>query len=238
MKEASAPASLGRGAQQVKKVLAGPGQMEADLNLIVFESARYDVRVVRQTSRENAVSLTSVMSELGAVAGCNGGYFTPEFLPLGLEVSDGVRTGDVLRSGLLGGMVGVRGGKPVLLWRDEYRPQGGYTQLIQAGPRLVDKRMPIAGLEATRRRARTFVISDLAGRWALGTCRSVTLRELSELLITPGVVTELKVERALNLDGGSSSGLWWREEGGQAHVEREFARVRNFLAVVPKKKGA
>jgi hypothetical protein len=78
------------------------------------------------------------------------------------------------------------------------------------------------------------VLTDCAGRWAIGLCEHVTLRELSDLLCAKRVITELEVERALNLDGGSSSGLWFRGPDGEEHYDREFATVRNFLAVVPK----
>jgi hypothetical protein len=88
-------------------------------------------------------------------------------------------------------------------------------------------------LEATKRRMRTFVLTDCAGKWALGLCSHVSLRELSDLLSTKGIIIECQVERALNLDGGSSSGFWFRGPDGNEQYDREFATVRNFLAVVP-----
>ena len=62
----------------------------------------------------------------------------------------------------------------------------------------------------------------------------MTLRELSDLLAAKGIITEMEVERALNLDGGSSSALWFRGADGKESYDREFGAVRNFLAVVPK----
>ncbi len=226
------PVKLPGGAIQVKKQLAGP--TEAELNLILFTAGKYEMRVVHQPERDKGVSLATKMRELGAIAGCNGGYFTPDFLPLGLEVSDGVRSGTFQRSSLLGGVFLVRHGRPAMVWKDEYIEQKGVTQLLQAGPRLVHAGLPVAGLEATKRRARTFILTDQAGNWALGTCKSVTLRELSDLLSTRALLPEVTVKRALNFDGGNSTGLWWRAEGGQEHGEREYARVRNFLVLMPK----
>ncbi|WP_081888094.1 phosphodiester glycosidase family protein [Verrucomicrobium sp. BvORR034] len=231
----SAAERLSGGAVQVKKQLAGP--TEADLNLILFTSGKYDLRVISQPDRAGAVSLATKMKELGAVAGCNGGYFTPEFQPLGLEISNGARAGAFQRSSLLGGVFVVRNGRPTLMWKDEYSDLKGTTQLFQAGPRLVDAGQPVAGLEATKRRVRTFILTDQAGSWAIGTCKSVTLRELSDLLATRAVIPEIAVKRALNFDGGSSTGLWWRTEDGQEHSEREFSRVRNFLVVMPRTSG-
>jgi len=54
------------------------------------------------------------------------------------------------------------------------------------------------------------------------------------MLSTPKVIPEMKVARAANLDGGNSSGLWWRDTNGTEHYDRESATVRNFVAVLPR----
>lgn len=225
--------NLGHGAWFVRKDVAGP--TGAELQLVFFDAARCGLRVIDQPLRANAGSLRDAMRGIGAVAGCNGAYFNPDFQPLGLVISNGARAGRVERSSLLGGVFMVRKGKPVMLWRDEFVEQSGITDLVQAGPRLVNGGQPVKGLEATKRRVRTFIITDCAGHWALGLCDRVTLRELSDLLATKGIITEFSVERALNLDGGSSSGLWFRADSGKESYTREFATVRNFLAVVPRR---
>lgn len=228
----AAAVPLGHGATYVQKDVTGPA--DAEMKLVFFDATRCALRVAAQSAREKAGSLGEAMRGAGALAGCNGAYFTPEFAPLGLEISAGGRVGKLERSSLLGGILMVRKGRPVMLWRDEYVEQNGITDLVQAGPRLVNGGMAVKGLEATKRRVRTFVLTDCAGRWAIGLCDRVTLRELSDLLATKGIVTEMEVERALNLDGGSSSGLWFRKADGNEEYDREFSTVRNFIAVMPK----
>ncbi|MFZ4765369.1 MAG: phosphodiester glycosidase family protein [Roseimicrobium sp.] len=225
-------ADLGGGAWAVRKELVGVGR--AELHLVFFDAARAELLVVDQPLRSTAVSLGQSMRSIGAIAGCNGGYFTPEFTPLGLLIAQGSRVGRIERSSLLGGVLLVRHGRPVMLWRDEFVEQSGITDLVQAGPRLVNGGLAVKGLEATKRRARTFVLTDCTGHWAFGLCDSISLRDLSDLLATPDVMREFQVERALNLDGGSSSGLWFRHGDGAENYEREFATVRTFLALVPK----
>jgi uncharacterized protein YigE (DUF2233 family) len=226
------PEELGHGAKFIRKEVAGP--TEATLKMVFFDAARCVLRVVDQPSKAGAGSLKEAMRRVGAVAGCNGAYFTPEFMPLGLEITQGTRIGKLERSSLLGAVLMVRKGKAVMLWRDEFVEQSGITDLVQAGPRLVNGGLPVKGLEATKRRVRTFVLTDCAGHWAIGLCDRVTLRELSDLLATKGIITEFNAERALNLDGGSSSGLWFRTADGRETYDSEFATVRNFLAVVPR----
>src|SRR3954471_13675392 len=176
------PQSLGHGASFIHKDVAGP--VDAELKLVLFDSAYCVLRVVDQPARDKAGSLGDAMGAVGAIAGCNGAYFSPEFTPLGLEISQGVRIGELERSSLLGGVLMVRKGKAVMLWRDEFVEQKGITDLVQAGPRLVNGGLPVKGLDAKKRRVRTFVLTDCAGHWAIGLCDRASLRELSDLLAT------------------------------------------------------
>jgi hypothetical protein len=224
--------SLGHGAWQVTKTISGPNATK--LNLIFFDAKNCSVQVVDRTSKADAPSLSRALQNTNAIAACNGGYFTPEFQPLGLVLSQGKRAGVFESSSLLGGVFQVRKGKPMLLWRDEFAEVSGITDLLQAGPRLVNGGKSVTGLEALRRRPRTVLLTDNNGHWAIGSSGWVSLRDISDILATPGIITEFAVERALNLDGGSSCGLWWKDATGREHSEHESATVRNFLVVVPK----
>jgi len=224
---------LASGATHVRRGVSGPANVE--LKLVFFDATKCDLRIIDQPQRSSAGSLGDVMRSDNFIAGCNAGYFNPEFGPLGLVVSKGTRVGSFQKSSLLGGVILVRKGRPTLLWRDEYTEQKGITELVQAGPRLVNGGKPVAGLEATKRRARTFIMTDCAGKWAIGICDRASLRELSDILATPALFPEMEVERALNFDGGSSTGLWFRQADGKESYSREFATVRNFLAVMPRR---
>jgi hypothetical protein len=61
----------------------------------------------------------------------------------------------------------------------------------------------------------------------------VTLAQLAKILATAGIAPDLKVQRALNLDGGSSSAFWFAGERESFSVS-EQKTVRNFVAVVAK----
>lgn len=223
---------LKHGVYQVTKHVSGTSS--AKLNLIFFDSKQCTVQVMDRANKAEAGSLAKALQGTDAIAGCNGGYFTPEFQPLGLVISQGKRAGVFERSSLLGGVFQVRKGKPMLLWRDEFTEVNGITDLLQAGPRLVNGGKSVTGLEALRRRPRTILLTDNNGHWAIGSTGWVSLREISDILATLGIITEFAVERALNLDGGSSCGLWWKDATGREHSEHESATVRNFLVIVPK----
>jgi hypothetical protein len=90
------------------------------------------------------------------------------------------------------------------------------------------------GKEQEPRNQRTFIMTDGAGRWAIGTCKRTGLLELAHILIASGIITEMKVNRALNLDGGPSTGLWCRNEAGAVQFEKPGWAVRNAIVVVPR----
>lgn len=85
------------------------------------------------------------------------------------------------------------------------------------------------------RAQRTFVLTDGAGWWVIGVCSAIGLQEMADLLATPGVMGDVKVARAMNLDGGPSTALWCRDTSGAEHYTKESWRVKNLLAVEPRK---
>jgi uncharacterized protein YigE (DUF2233 family) len=211
------------------------GEDSVDFQVVVFDSARCGLRIVDQPREGDAVSLGEALRPTAAIAGVNGGFFTPAFTPLGLVISNGKRVGAVQRSGLLGGVLMVRKGRLQLLWRDEFTLDTGVTELIQAGPRLVANGTAIVGLKASDDRPRTFVATNGEGRWALGICRYASLAALAQILATPGIIPGVEIDRALNFDGGKSTGLWLRTMAGEEVYESEIATVRNFVTIEPRK---
>jgi hypothetical protein len=210
------------------------GEDSADFSVVVFETKRCTLRVLDQPDSGSAKTLGQVMREQNGIAGVNAGFFTPTFEPLGLVIADGKRAGSWMRSTLLGGVVLVKNGKLTLLWRDEMGTADGVSQLVQAGPRLVNNGEPVTGLDAAKERARTFIATDNAGRWAIGLCEYTSLAGLAAMLSTKGLIPGMTIHRALNFDGGKSSGLWCRRADGEEIYEREIATVRNFVGVFPR----
>ena len=211
------------------------GSVTADLQAIIFDSRRCSIRVIDQPDASAGGSaIASAMRAAGAIGGVNGGYFTPEFQPLGLMIASGKPTGKFAGSTLLGGVIVSTNGTPRLLWRDEYTRQAGTTDLVQAGPRLVDANRALAKLDRQKTRPRTFIATDGRGQWAIGTVKSVTLGDLAEMLAAPGILADFHISRALNLDGGRSTAIWMRTASGEEMSDPGWSTVRNFIAIVPR----
>jgi hypothetical protein len=81
---------------------------------------------------------------------------------------------------------------------------------------------------------RTFAATTSSSQALLGVCSPVSLAELAKILATTSLVDDLKIERALNLDGGSSSAFWFARENGSAFSISEQKSVRDFVGIVPK----
>jgi len=204
-----------------------------EMQIVVFDSSQFDLKVIDQPEDWSGSSrMTECMRGAAAVAGVNGGFFTPEFKPMGLMIASGQRTGAWQTGPLLTGAVVVTS-QPQLLWNAEVNPEGA-SELVQAGPRLVDGGQAVSGLDAKKRSTRTFIANDGGNQWLLGLAHDISLAELAELLTTPGLMPAFSVNRALNLDGGHSSAIYYRTNDGREHVHPGWSTVRNYLAIVPR----
>ena len=149
--------------------------------------------------------LTTWQKETGALIVMNGGFFTEEFIATGLIVVDGQASGSSYTG--FGGMVTIdaNGVEVRSLVERPYDSTESFDYALQAFPMLM-----LNGAAAYQKAdfdtaRRTVIGVDGDGRILiiLATWGSFTLAELSSYLATAdfGLVT------ALNLDGGTSTGL-------------------------------
>jgi uncharacterized protein YigE (DUF2233 family) len=200
----------------------------ATLDLALFSMKSATVRVIDNPAGED--DLERVMQRGNFLAGVNGGYFDPENKPVGLLISGGNVIAPLRKARLLSGVMIVSNGQIQLLRTAEYSAKRKVTAALQCGPFLVERSQPVPGLNDTRSARRTFVFLGGTDRAAIGLCSAVTLAELGKILAT---TPELKVQRALNLDGGSSSAFWFAGEKGPLSIS-EQKTVRDFVAVAPR----
>lgn len=203
-------------------------------HLVLFDSKGYQLKVLDQpVAAAGGRAIADVMRANQAAAGINGGFFTPEFTPLGLMISSGRITGAYQPSTLLTGLILTRGNLPQLIWNSEFHGQDGVSELLQAGPRLVDSGQIIRGLKAEPRRDRSFIASDGGTQWVLGTSSSCGLATLADLLANRELIPGVRLFRALNLDGGNSTAIWFQAADGRKISSPGWSTVRNYLAIIP-----
>ena len=161
---------------------------------------RFDVAY----SPEEPKTLVEWSEETGALITLNGGFFTAEYQATGLTIVNGVPSG---WSYDFGGMVAIQNGTPRVrsLAAEPYQANEVVDAGLQAFPLLVhpDGR-GYEEISADRAR-RTIIAQDQTGQILLiVTARShFTLSEISQYLLD----SDLNLHIALNLDGGTSTGL-------------------------------
>ena len=229
---ASQTMEMSGGARHIAITL--PGETQPTLNLVCFKADKFKMLVVNNPDPKKHLHIADMAKAAKAVAGCNGGYFdTKKFTPSGLGIAQGVGQGTFQSMGREGALFGVRNGVPFIAAENEFKPSPEISDLVQCGPMLVDGRHFFHD-DTDAANARTFVMTDGEGQWAIGNAAHLTLGEMAVLLARPGLIEGFNVRRAMNLDGGPSTGLWWQDSSGQEHESRERWIVANMVLVAPK----
>jgi uncharacterized protein YigE (DUF2233 family) len=167
------------------------------------------------------------------VCAVNGGYFDEQFKPIGLRIVNSQMLTPLKRARLITGVLfATRRGVQIVRAR-EFSQRQKIEAAIQCGPFLVDRSQRVGGLNNSQHARRTFAATATNERALLGFCSEVSLADLANILATTPIA-DLKIQRAINLDGGSSSAFWFARENGSVFSIPEQKPVRDFVGVLPK----
>jgi Phosphodiester glycosidase len=200
------------------------------VDLAIFSTRSCALRVLQNEGGTD--SLADMMRHEKGLAGVNGGYFDENFAPLGLRITNGQIIAPLQRARLITGVLADSSRGVQIVRSREFSRRPGVIAAVQCGPFLVDRSHPIGGLNNSHLARRTFAATATSSRALVGVCSEVSLAELSKILAATSFVDDLRIERALNLDGGSSSGFWFARENGSAFSIPEQKPVRDFVSVV------
>ncbi|MEM8954158.1 MAG: phosphodiester glycosidase family protein [Verrucomicrobiota bacterium] len=236
------PQPIAPGVAYIKKSIAVSDSDSAfnrnkTLHLITFNNRVATLKVIDQGDDPRDPpydDLADAMQQNFCVAGCNGGFFTEDFAPGGLVITSGQAIGSFTTHSLYAGTILVSSdGALALLWNDETKITPDIAHLIQAGPRLVLEGKPKTVFGWEPHRNRTFILTDGEENWAIGLCTKISLSDLAVVLANPKIISEVNVQRALNLDGGTSSSLYFSRGAGKRPFEFNGFKpvVRNYLGI-------
>ncbi len=183
--------------------------------------ARFDLRYAHLSigyQPTHPLSLSEWMQQSHALAVINGGYFDTHNRPEGLLVSNGRSFGTSYTG--FGGMLSVdaQGRLALRSLRDQPYSPGDeqLEQATQSSPMLLigGKRTQFNANAASERRS--VVAMDKQGRLLLivSPNPAFSLDELADLLAS----SDLDLETALNLDGGTSTGLYVNTESQKVNI--------------------
>jgi uncharacterized protein YigE (DUF2233 family) len=176
------------------------------LAIVRFDPAQTPVRVGYDPTKPRV--LRTWFAAERPILAMNGGYFDSEYRSTALVVQDGIASGESYTG--FGGMLAVHNDGTVELrpLRDNpYDPSESLTHATQSAPMLLFPGGVAADLQDNGQRARRSVVAiDQHGYvlFIVGPTSGLTLSELAFWLAG----SDLELDRALNLDGGSSTGLF------------------------------
>jgi uncharacterized protein YigE (DUF2233 family) len=198
---------------------ATPQDRSVDLRSLCWQQGTFQVHLVPMESDE---SLQRMGARTGAFYAVNGGYFGTDFKPVGLRIIDGVQTSPPSTQRALSGFVTIDsdGAVDLLNQAPTAKP---HVNAFQAGPFLIDPDGSIGIHHANDAPAarRTIIATDGADHVLLITTSEVTLYDLALCLHDHPAAfgAQGPIARALNLDGGPSTGMVVSE--GSVHVVDE-----------------
>jgi uncharacterized protein YigE (DUF2233 family) len=179
-----------------------------------------------------AIDLAGAMKTGSYVAGVNGGYFDENFAPLGLRIDNSKIRSPLVRGRLLSGVLAASDSSVRLFRLSEFGKASHAATAIQCGPFLIDNGRTVAGLNSSKPARRTFVATTNSNEVVLGYCSELSLQQLAAVLAS--LSGDLKIQRALNLDGGSSSAFWFKRKDRTVLDISEQKNVRDFIGVEPR----
>jgi uncharacterized protein YigE (DUF2233 family) len=204
------------------------GDRSDRLRIARIDPAQNRLRVLYEPDRPRRVS--EWLAQADALVIVNGNFFDPQNRALGLVIQDG-RTLDGIAYEGFGGMFAVNGDDVRVRWNVQ-EPYNGepLTYALQNFPMLVlPGGAPNLQIDDNGRAApRTAVAQDRSGRIVLlvSPAFTFTLTEFGQWL----AASDLDLDVALNLDGGTSSGLVLKK-GHQTLGTDSWVPVPNVIVV-------
>jgi uncharacterized protein YigE (DUF2233 family) len=111
-------------------------QTHIKLQVLRIDLEKFPVRVMDSRAfGMGRMAIKELAKKSDALAGVNGGFFLPDFRPLGLLIIDGRETNPLRQTDW--GIFLIQNNHPRIIHTREFQNAGTITQALQVGPRLV-----------------------------------------------------------------------------------------------------
>ncbi|MBX3228529.1 MAG: phosphodiester glycosidase family protein [Labilithrix sp.] len=209
-----------------RSAAGGAAEDQDDPSAIVEDARRYEVRTwsfplarfeLRIEDAAMTTALDGVLERAEGELAVNGGFFGPDGKPVGLAVSNGAVLSRLSKQ-MSGGVLTVDDDEAHLFAAETFDvPDSGAHFAVQCRPRLVVDGVANVKSDDGKRAERSALCVRDGGRVVDvvivrgshdGEIPGPSLFALAKHLAGAGC------ESALNLDGGPSTGVAWREDGG------------------------
>ena len=202
---------------------------------VTFAPDGYRASIIDMPNRDKQsyVQISDLAKRENAYVAINGGFFTEDFKPAGMCVINSKKLSSYSSQKLLSGTLHIsEKGHVILNHRSDGIPSADF--ILQSGPFLVDPGglMGIQTDQPKFHRRSLLALSTHGELLVLSTTRT-SLYKLAECLVTQSALFGVnKIERALNLDGGPSTGMFVNM-GESSYDNPEQWPVRNAILFYP-----
>jgi uncharacterized protein YigE (DUF2233 family) len=208
---------IGQGVMGRRLIIEQAGDMAA-VHLLRLEPSLVSFDVAYQPDAPRFLS--AWCGDEGVLAAINGGFFDAQYHSTALVIHDGIASGTTYEG--QGGMFAVdQWGNISLRYLSEqpYNPHEPLVEAFQSWPMLIKPggEQVYFSLDDSERARRSVIAFDRSGRVLLLAFpgNDFTLHELANWL----AASDLAIDSALNLDGGSSTGLCVNTDMYQARLD-------------------
>jgi uncharacterized protein YigE (DUF2233 family) len=207
-----------------------------NLILATIDPKKFNFSIYQNRNQKNAKTIKEIQEETDSLLSLNGSFFTEDFKPTGLLISEGRAIRKNSKANLLDGIFAIdNSGQAGLFDGKTELDAKNYPFAVQNGPVLIDRQGKIKiSTDSGKLASRTAIGLDknnnivliIIKQSLLNTDNTISLYEFAHLLKEKSPLKELQLTSVLNLDGGPSTGIMI---GNQYFPEME--RVQNIINV-------
>ncbi len=216
-------------------------QEPKSLVVAIIDPLKYDLQIVQNTSRVEAKTIEKIHEENHSFLTFNGNFFTKDFKPTGLLISQEKLLHKSSEAELLNGIFTIdKNNRPKLYDPNQITDMSPFIFAIQNGPILLNEKREI-GIKSDdhKKASRTAIGLDKDGKIVVIILKQTffnrdnmsSLYEFAQLLKDSPEFRSLSLHSVLNLDGGPSTGM---KTGEKYYAEIDIPQ--NIVIVTPKKR--
>lgn len=165
-----------------------------------------DLAFAKELSK-SSVTVKELAQENNALLAINGGFFTPQYEPIGLRIKQG-KTKHALQATSWWGVFYLQQGRPYITAQKYFKAHRHIQLAIQSGPRLVVNGQVLSLKPGVAERSAIGITKHRKIIIAATHNAPMTTKQLAEIFSRSENEDGLACRQALNLDGGSSTQLF------------------------------
>jgi hypothetical protein len=184
-----------------------PYQTFIKLQVLRIQLEKFPVRVMdSRVFGASRMTIRELAKKSQSLAAVNGGFFLPDYRPLGLLIIDGRETNPLRRTDW--GIFLIQDNRPRIIHTKEFQNEGSISQALQVGPRLVVNGRELRLKKQSAKRSALGITYKNEIIFLNSEDTDVLAQDLARIFRLPESEGGLECRDALTLDGGPSAQMF------------------------------